>query len=45
MTGVLAALIHSAILVIIAIDRPFTGAVTVSRDPIEAVLEDLPGNP
>ena len=45
MTGVLAALIHSAILVIIAIDRPFTGAVVVSRDPIEAVLEDLPGSP
>jgi Protein of unknown function (DUF4239) len=41
MTGVLAALIFSAILVIIAIDRPFTGAVVVSREPIRLVLEDF----
>ena len=45
MTGVLSALIFAAILVIIAIDRPFTGAVVVSKDPIQAVLEDLPQNP
>ncbi len=41
MTGVLAALIFSAILVIIAIDRPFTGAVVVSQEPIRLVLEDF----
>ena len=41
MTGVLAALIFSAILVIIAIDRPFTGSVVVSKEPIETVLEDF----
>jgi hypothetical protein len=41
MTGVLAALIFSAILVIIAIDRPYTGAVVVSRESIRAVLEDF----
>lgn len=41
MTGVLAALIFSAVFVIIAIDRPFTGAVVVSREPIRQVLEDF----
>jgi hypothetical protein len=41
MTGVLAALIFSAILVIVAIDRPFTGAVTVSREPIRLALDDF----
>ena len=41
MTGILAALIFSAILVIIAIDRPFTGAVVVTREPIQQVLEDF----
>jgi hypothetical protein len=41
MTGVLAALIFSAILVIVAIDRPFTGSVVVSREPIRLTLEDF----
>jgi hypothetical protein len=41
MTGVLAALIFSAVLVIIAIDRPFTGAVVVPQEPIRSVLEDM----
>ena len=41
MTGVLAALIFSAILVIIAIDRPFTGAVVVPQESIRSVLEDV----
>ncbi|HEV3181894.1 MAG TPA: DUF4239 domain-containing protein [Steroidobacteraceae bacterium] len=41
MTGVLAAIIFSAILVVIAIDRPYTGAVTVSKESIRAVLEDF----
>lgn len=45
MTGILAGLIFSAILVIIAIDRPFTGAVVVSKDPIETVLEDFQNAP
>jgi len=45
MTGVLAALIFSAILVVIAIDRPFTGAVVVSRHAISAVLEDMQSVP
>jgi Protein of unknown function (DUF4239) len=40
MTGVLAAIIFSAILVV-ALDRPYTGAVTVSRESIRAVLEDF----
>jgi hypothetical protein len=41
MTGVLAAVILSAVLVVIALDRPYTGAVIVSNEPIRAVLEDL----
>jgi hypothetical protein len=41
MTGVLAAIIFSAILVVVAIDRPYTGAVTVSMESIRAVLEDF----
>jgi len=38
---VLAAIIFSAILVVVAIDRPYTGAVKVSRESIRAVLEDF----
>jgi Na+/proline symporter len=45
MTGILAALIFSAILVIIVIDRPFTGAVVVSQEPIRQVLEDFKSAP
>jgi hypothetical protein len=41
MTGVLAAIIFSAILVVVAIDRPYTGAVTLSKESIRAVLEDF----
>ncbi len=41
MTGILAAIILSAVLVIVALDRPYTGAITVSREPIHAVLEDF----
>lgn len=41
MTGVLAALIFSAILVVIAIDRPFTGAVVVPTESIRTVLEEF----
>jgi len=45
MTGVLAALIFSAILVVIAVDRPFTGAVAVHSQPIRWVLEDMQRTP
>jgi Protein of unknown function (DUF4239) len=41
MTGALAAMVFSALLVIIAIDRPFTGAVVVPQSPIRAALQDL----
>jgi hypothetical protein len=41
MTGILAAIILSAVLVVIALDRPYTGAVSVSKEPIHAVLEDM----
>jgi Na+/proline symporter len=40
MTGVLAALIFSGIVVVIALDRPFTGAVAVSQESIRTVLEE-----
>jgi hypothetical protein len=39
MTGILAAIILSAVLVVIALDRPYTGAVSVSTEPIRWVLE------
>ena len=41
MTGILAAIIFSAVLVVVALDRPYTGAITVSREPIRAVLKDF----
>ncbi|HEY6822801.1 MAG TPA: DUF4239 domain-containing protein, partial [Steroidobacteraceae bacterium] len=41
MTGTLAAIILSAVVVVIALDRPYTGAITVSKEPIRAVLEDF----
>jgi hypothetical protein len=41
MTGILAAIILSAVLVVIAMDRPYTGAVEVSKEPIRALLEDF----
>jgi hypothetical protein len=41
MTGILAAIILSAVVVVIALDRPYTGAIVVSREPIRAVLEDF----
>lgn len=44
MTGVLAALIFAAILVVIAVDRPFTGAVVVHSEPISWVLQDIRSN-
>ena len=45
MTGVLAAIICSSLVVVIAIDRPFTGTVVVSQEPIRAVLEDFRSAP
>ena len=44
MTGILAFLIFSGILVIIAIDRPFVGAVKVNPEALSAVLKDLGGH-
>ena len=41
MTGVLALLIFSGLLVIVAIDRPFTGSVKVEPDGLIEVMEDL----
>ena len=43
MTGILAAIILSAVLVVIALDRPYTGAVTISKDPIRWVIEGMGG--
>jgi hypothetical protein len=43
MTGILSAIILSAVLVVIALDRPYTGAVQVSKEPIRSVLEDMGG--
>jgi Protein of unknown function (DUF4239) len=43
MTGILAAIILSAVLVVIALDRPYSGAVVVSREPIRSILGDMGG--
>jgi Protein of unknown function (DUF4239) len=43
MTGALSMLIFSALLVIIAIDHPFAGNVSVNSEPLAAVLSDLSG--
>ncbi len=43
MTGILAFLIFSGLLVIIAIDRPFVGPVKVAPEALSAVLKDLGG--
>ena len=43
MTGILAAIILSAVLVVIALDRPYTGAVAVSKEPIRSILGDMGG--
>lgn len=45
MTGVLAAIIFSAILVVVAIDQPFTGAIVVEQEPLRAVLGELQRTP
>jgi hypothetical protein len=41
MTGVLALLIFSGLLIIVMIDRPFAGTVSVRPEALAAVLEDL----
>src|ERR1700728_3818713 len=41
MTGALSILIFSALLVIIAIDHPFAGSVSVESEPLAAVLSEL----
>ena len=41
MTGALALLIFFGLLIIIAIDHPFTGTVSVEPEPLLTVLEDF----
>jgi hypothetical protein len=41
MTGALTMLIMSGLLIIVAIDRPFTGTVKVQPDGLLEVIEDL----
>jgi hypothetical protein len=43
MTGALAVLIFSGLLIIIAIDRPFAGTVRIEPEPLAAVLADFGG--
>ena len=45
MTGILAAIILSAVLVVLALDRPYTGAIRVSMEPILWVLEGMGSSP
>jgi len=41
MTGALSILIFSGLLIIVAIDHPFSGSVKVEPDAIQAVLQDF----
>ena len=41
MTGILSLLIFSGLLVIVAVDHPFAGAVKVQPEALAAVLEDF----
>ncbi|HEX3505899.1 MAG TPA: DUF4239 domain-containing protein [Xanthobacteraceae bacterium] len=41
MTGLVALLITAELLIVVAIDRPFTGAVAVAPDALSAVLSDF----
>jgi Protein of unknown function (DUF4239) len=43
MTGVLSVLVTLGLVVIVSIDHPFTGAVRVHPDPVEAVLAEMGG--
>ena len=43
MTGILASLIFSGLLVIVGIDRPFSGPVSVRAEAMTIVLEDFTG--
>jgi hypothetical protein len=43
MTGALAVLIFSGLLIIIAIDRPFAGTVRIEPEPLDSVLADFAG--
>jgi hypothetical protein len=45
MTGALTVLIFSGLLVIIAIDHPFSGTVRVEPEPLETVLADFSARP
>ena len=45
MTGLLALLIFSELLIIVTIDRPFTGPVKVNPEALTAVLEDFGSDP
>jgi len=41
MTGILTVLIFSGLLIIVVIDRPFAGSVSVRPEALQAVLEDV----
>ena len=43
MTGALASLIFSGLLIIVAVDRPFSGTVKVGPEALVEVLEDFGG--
>jgi predicted benzoate:H+ symporter BenE len=45
MTALLAFLIFSELVVIVGIDRPFSGAVKVAPNPLAAVLADVESRP
>lgn len=44
MTGLLAIVVFMGLLVIVAVNHPFTGPVSVSFEPLQEVLEEFGGN-
>jgi hypothetical protein len=45
MTGALSLLVLAALLIVVAVDRPFAGSVVVSPEALAEVLEDFRGAP
>ncbi len=43
MTGILSVIVFTGLLVIVAIDHPFSGSVHIDSDPLQQVLDDFSG--
>jgi high-affinity Fe2+/Pb2+ permease len=43
MTGILSLIVFMGLFVIVSINHPFTGAVHIDHEPLQAVLQDFSG--